>query len=1313
MGKIHFDLTLDTKDFTASVRQAEAAAGNLTRKVKSEGDQMDAVFKKLAKGAASLGVAFSAQQFVSNIVKIRGEFQQTEIAMETMLGSADKADALISQLVQTAAKTPFGMTDITQGAKQLLAYGVASEEVNDTLIRLGNVASGLSIPLNDLVYLYGTTMTQGRVFTQDMRQFMGRGIPLADELAKQFGVSKDKVNELVTAGKVGFPEVKKAIESMTNEGGKFYNLMEKQSSSLTGQISNLEDAWDMMLNDLGEKIQGIAGTGISIAGVLVENYEKVGKVIVGVAASYGTYRAALLAVAAAEKVQAVQRLAAIKHTTAMSIATGALKKQMAGLSAVMKTNPYVLLASAVVGVTAAIFSFNKRQNEAVKTTGDASRKINEETQALKELFDAAKDQTKSEKERADAIDKINARYGDKLKNLLSEKSSVDDLTQAYQQLTAAITEKYLAEVKESMVGKQQKKFTNAQNTLYGRVQNIAGKSGLSQKQQGRMTAQMQEWITKYGEYNNATEVYDALTKIYEDYGGKELSNNAYSKLFGSIWDFKDTQEQLDLAEKGYNEYAVGYKSVISAISNEATKATAEQRTSLSDIVKNLESMLAKMKSLRAKAAKEGLTEAEAKELAQTSTEVDEAKKKYKEYTGREYGKTDNAISKSNTALDKTRATSEKAAARKLEDIENEVAQAQINAMANGAEKTRKQRELDNKLEIQQIERNKEDYINALVERARAIQDAEQEAAAAKNGNGYKKETFNEAGARKTAERSQGAQAYDTILADTRSRQESTRLKAEADAMQEYLIQYGTYEEKKLNITQKYAALIAEAETEGGRMSLVKQQEEELYELEQAYKKTAGAIQDLFADLSHKSAKDLNAIADEGEKALAFLKGSEWSKDNAFGISEETFNQIKDDPSKLKDIADAIEQIRGKADDLEPAFRKITEGIKEFIKAGRGTEDFDKSLSKIKSGVGEITNAANFLSESFSSVGDALGVEWMTDAASGIDSAVNVTETTMKGAEIGASFGPIGAAAGAAVGLVSSLATEIGKAHDAAKQKTIDKLANDVAKLNDEYNDLADSIDKAYSVDKADLIDQQNANLEAQNANLEKMIKAEEGKKKSDKKQIEEWNKQINENNKQIEENIEKAQEAINGISFDSFRDKFKDALMDMEGSADDWADDVSDIIRNAMYDDLLKDFNEESEPLLKELAEALNEGDEARIKETEKQLNELYDKYKPQAEKIDKNHGSNKSTRSATSKGIAQASQDSVDELNGRMTAIQSHTFSINNGVLSLVDTTSQMLARVTAIETNTGFLRDIERSVLEVRSEVENMRLHGIKVNV
>ena len=180
-------------------------------------------------------------------MSVRGEFQQLEVAFETMLGSAEEANKLMNQLVKTAATTPFDLQSVSQGAKQLLAYGTSADEVNEVLIRLGDIAAGLSIPLNDLVYLYGTTMTQGRMFTQDLRQFQSREIDMTGELSKQFGIAKDKVGEFVTAGKVGADAVKQAIVSMTSEGGRFAGLMEKQSHTITGQISNIEDAIDSML----------------------------------------------------------------------------------------------------------------------------------------------------------------------------------------------------------------------------------------------------------------------------------------------------------------------------------------------------------------------------------------------------------------------------------------------------------------------------------------------------------------------------------------------------------------------------------------------------------------------------------------------------------------------------------------------------------------------------------------------------------------------------------------------------------------------------------------------------------------------------------------------------------------------------------------------------------------------------------------------------------------------------------------------------------------------------------------------------------
>ena len=158
---------------------------------------------------------------LNSIVQVRGQFQQLEIAFETMLGSQSKAKSLMDQMVQTAAKTPFDLMGVAEGAKQLMAYGVSADKVNDTLVRLGNIASGLSIPLNDIVYLYGTTMVQGRLYAQDVRQFTGRGIPLVKELAEKYGVTADKINEMVSAGKIGFPEVEEAAAGDVERRGSF------------------------------------------------------------------------------------------------------------------------------------------------------------------------------------------------------------------------------------------------------------------------------------------------------------------------------------------------------------------------------------------------------------------------------------------------------------------------------------------------------------------------------------------------------------------------------------------------------------------------------------------------------------------------------------------------------------------------------------------------------------------------------------------------------------------------------------------------------------------------------------------------------------------------------------------------------------------------------------------------------------------------------------------------------------------------------------------------------------------------------------
>lgn len=304
-GGLAFKATLDIDDFNVSAQAMERHIKDFSNTAAQEAAEVEDSFQQMAQRAGQYITYYLVGQgmnnLVSSIVSVRGQFQQLEIAFGTMLGSEGKATALMQQMVNTAAKTPFDLMGVAEGAKQLLAYGVSAEKVNDTLVRLGNIASGLSIPLNDIVYLYGTTMVQGRLYAQDVRQFTGRGIPLVKELAEKYHTTAEGINEMVSAGKIGFPDVEEVLNKMTNAGGQFYQLMEKQSSSLTGQIANLQDAWDSALNSLGEKSEGALSAGIQSATYLVEHMDDVVRILKSVAIAYGSVKAATILASVATK----------------------------------------------------------------------------------------------------------------------------------------------------------------------------------------------------------------------------------------------------------------------------------------------------------------------------------------------------------------------------------------------------------------------------------------------------------------------------------------------------------------------------------------------------------------------------------------------------------------------------------------------------------------------------------------------------------------------------------------------------------------------------------------------------------------------------------------------------------------------------------------------------------------------------------------------------------------------------------------------------------------------------------------------------
>lgn len=297
-GTIGLKATLDISEMQRNVQRYVQNINMMQNHTDTASASVAKSFGRMQAAAGAFLSIDMAKRLASEMVSVYGTFQQLEIAFRTMLHSGERAKDLMEELVNFAAVTPFNLTDVGQGAKQLLAYGTAADKITNELEMLGNVASGVSVPLNDLIYLYGTLRSQGRAYTVDIRQFAGRGIPIYAELAKVLNVSVGEVNGLVEAGRVGFPEVEKAFQNMTNKGGTFFNLMKDQSKAVTGQISNLMDNIDTKFNELGKSNDAFITAGINGANFLVDHYKEIGDALAALIVMYGVHKTALIANAA-------------------------------------------------------------------------------------------------------------------------------------------------------------------------------------------------------------------------------------------------------------------------------------------------------------------------------------------------------------------------------------------------------------------------------------------------------------------------------------------------------------------------------------------------------------------------------------------------------------------------------------------------------------------------------------------------------------------------------------------------------------------------------------------------------------------------------------------------------------------------------------------------------------------------------------------------------------------------------------------------------------------------------------------------------
>lgn len=976
--KAQTDKLREQKDILFGLTQQQAEARLSVKRLKDEyaafkeeaGETVEANEKmsvSLTKVLGVIGGVTALKNFATELVNVRGQFQQLEIAFSTMLKSKEKADKLMSELVDIAAKTPFDLQGVASSAKQMIAYGSSAENVGDELVMLGNVAAGVGSQLSEIAYLYGTLRTQGRAYAVDIRQFAGRGIPIYEELAKVLGVTKDEVSGLVKEGKVGFKEVEQAFKNMTSESGIYYNLMQEQSKSLTGQLSNLGDAWDTMLNEIGKDTQGIASAGISGLKGLIENYETVGKILIGLIATYGTYKTALIVVRIAQDTLTARMELAILVTKAQTIAQKAL-------NTVMKANPYVLVATVLAGLVATMWAFHDSTTASEK----AQQKFNEEQKnfanqeeerkkKIEELIRVIQDETETEFSKIKAYEELQ-RYSPALSSAYTrEQLAVLNLAEANKELNKERDKNSYENILKNI-----QQWEEKIKSLNASLKNAGQGAPLIASQIESAKANLNKWKSALSEYNRLKKETEENSKpvevkLMEARSNREQIIREYNIARQILQEEQEKIKNFPFAtipidvQIRFNNAQAALKGIDGTIFGLESQREASEK-SYQQAYKEAKAVYeAKLKAVED--AKKG-TESAYKKAVE---ELEAAEKSYKSLggiTGDTLAKQENDAKKDAERQKKE----QQQVAEELLQLRRTNQQEEINLMEEGSEKKRRQIELDYQREIDEIRKQRKKW-----------EDAQ--------------------GGKLTSEQREvlGSRASNAMTSREKGLAEITETENQAaiEANERYLKNYGTFMQKRQAITDEYTRKISEATTQGDKDILQKEMEKALSSLDLEKLKQGINWELIFGDLDKVSKESLNKV----KQQLRDFKNSEEYKNMAVDqkkVIDEALSNIQstlidkggllaDLPEQLSELAKAQEELSQAQEEYNEAMRSGTDAQKEAAtkklndaqkRQQNAQVNVQKSTDKTTSNLVTLSNVITQLGSnseiSLSQVGDLAG-----------------------------------------------------------------------------------------------------------------------------------------------------------------------------------------------------------------------------------------------------------------------------------------------------------------------------------------------------
>lgn len=836
------DLSAKTREIERLEAEARRANEQLGR-MKKNTDDVNEAFKNsipsvssFKRALASVGGVYVFQQLARDVIRVRGEMEQMEVAITSLVGSQDKASVLIKDLKDFARMSPLTIKDLMEATQTMIGFGVSVEKIPRFIRALGDVTLGNSERFKSITLAFSQMTAAGRLMGQDNLQFINAGFNPLMYIAEKTGKTMKELRDEMQKGAISTKMVEDAFISATEAGGRFYKMSEKTSQTVAGQMNKMRDSIYRALNDFGEKNEGVIMDSIKGTTYLIDNYEQVGRVLVGLVVSYGTYRTAVILATAAEN----------GHTLAMSIARLrilATQKAQALLNATMLTNPYVAAATALgvlVGTLIATsdgLSASERAqrnfNDSMKEAADRQKEYNQQTE---NAITTANNDTAATDQRREALNLLIGRYPSIIQKYIDEKGHLKDILALKKEIAIIDGNTSL----EDLNRKTQRYRDTADITK--RIIN-SGIQGLTPEEIALYNQVKQEyfdsnnWSAKA--WYNENDLVAWANQMAGNYGKKaqrQAAENATKRFQDTITNMTDAQlkslqETLQRAKnKKKNVLIRGYQDLQNVtlsqddISNLITYTggivSARQGT-----VRDKAKIEEEKKAAQATLDALSIAEANGKKGVELRKKIAGYNKELEAYSASKSARSDAKEDAANTKAGEgaERLTGEKmkqalAAERARVDLLHSTRAAEIGAMEESTRKTLAQIELDRQRKLEAIKREYEDLRVTRIENAKKLWEADPNN---KGNNFYNSDSYRNAASDSSyteAEKNNRIQKEREVVAEyIRGIREVNE--AETKAMTDYLRNFGSVEQMKLAIRREYNAKIAREDDEWKKRSL--------------------------------------------------------------------------------------------------------------------------------------------------------------------------------------------------------------------------------------------------------------------------------------------------------------------------------------------------------------------------------------------------------------------------------------------------------------------------------------------------------------